>query len=525
VRTRSQIQQEFINKIESLKNDKEEISTKLHNKKRELRDLEQAFLKQTCIHDKEKQTLNEKITLFESKKKEMMEYYNNAIELINQEAIGIREDFEKELSEKDAKLEYFNIKSAELEKENFNILTNKTTMKSKVGNLESQLEENKKFVSEVQIKFDNILNNHISKSNAEKEKLKEEYELKMSEIQQHYENLINEMREEFEKTMYEMRRENEDLEEELNELSRKTQANMKASDPKIISEKITDLLAKQSSLKRELESVKLEKEKKIAEISSNFEREKELLNLKVLDLQLALKEYEQLGLVKSISNSKNSMSTAFNNNHNNISNNNRNNFIELEKEKRKWNGERDSLKRNVGELNNKIEKFENKIETLLRENETLKLTYLEDHHSPIHHYRGNNAGGSNNSFIKKNSRSNSIIGAMNNLENNINNNFNNLNAHANNNNNLNNKNSYTLNMQMNMSSPIGKQEPNLFSDNSEIGEYNICYDIASPQVNNINISADKKDYFNANNENKNYGKFGNGSLLGNHASSSKKIRK
>ena len=79
MRTRSQIQQDFINKIETLIKEKEDISDKLKNKKRELRDLEQAFLKQTCIHEKEKQSLNEKIDLFESKKKEMIEYYNNAI--------------------------------------------------------------------------------------------------------------------------------------------------------------------------------------------------------------------------------------------------------------------------------------------------------------------------------------------------------------------------------------------------------------------------------------------------------------
>jgi hypothetical protein len=60
---------------------------------------------------------------------------------------------------------------------------------------------------------------------------------------------------------------------------------------------------------------------------------------------------------------------------------------------------------------------------------------------------------------------------------------------------------------MNMSSPIGKQEPNLFSDNSEIGEYNICYDITSPQV---NISLEKKDYFNINSDYKIHTKYGNG---------------
>jgi len=515
VNTRADIKQEFINKIESLKKDKEEFISKLQNKKKELRDLEQAFLKQTCIHDKEKLSLNEKINAFESKKKEIMEFYNNEIEKINQESLGMRDDFEKEISEKDSIIGNLKSRIAELERENTGFLSNKSTMKTKVGNLENQLEENKKFISEVQIKFDNILNNHISKSNNEKDKIKDEYQLKLNQMEQRYEVLIQEMQEEYEKTMFDMRKENEDLEEELNSLSKQTQANMKASDPKIINEKINELLATQNNLRKELENVKVEKEKKIAEITSNFDRERELLNLKILDLELALKEYEQIGFNKNsgfstnISNSKNSGL--------NLSNFNNNNKYEFEQEKKKRKNEREGMRKNVGDLNMKIEKLENKIESLSRENETLKLTYLEKNHSPIHHYRGSsiNANNANNSYIKKNSRTNSNVG-INNLENNITTNLNqNMSNTNNNNNNLNflkKKNSFTLNMQMNMSSPIGKQEPNLFSDNSEIGEYNLCYDISSPQV---NISPDKKEYFHIN-ENKNIGKYANGNMSGNN---------
>ncbi len=418
-----------------------------------------------------------------------MEYYNNAIELINQESVGMREDFEKEINEKDLKIESLNAKISELERENRDILNNKSSMKNKVGSLENQLDENKKLISEVQIKFDNILNNHISKANSEKEKIKEEYELKLRQMEQRYEVLIQEMQEDYEKTMFDMRKENEDLEEELNSLSKQTQANMKASDPKIINEKITEMLSIQNNLRKELDMVKYDREKKTAELSSKYEREKELQNLKILDLELAVKEYEHLGFNKNnglSTNNSNRGSALFGN-------------IEHEKEKIKWNNERDSFKKNVGDLNSKIERMENKIESLLRENESLRLTYIEEHHSPIYPCRNANTN-NNNSFIKKNSRSNSMIG-MNNLDNNINN-FNN-----NSNNLMNKKHPFNLNMHMNMSSPIGKQEPNLFSDNSEIGEYNICYDITSPQV---NISLEKKDYFNINSDYKIHTKYGNG---------------
>lgn len=526
--TRKQIELDFINKIENLKNEKEDMNAKLNLKKKELRDLEQAFLKQTCIHDKEKQTLNEKITLFENKKKEIMEYYRNAIEVINQETTGMREDFEKEINEKEKIIEKLTSRISELEKENNSFISNKSNMKTKVGLLETQLEENKKFISEVQTKFENILTNQKNKNETELQRQENEYNQKIMDLKQNYENIIHEMEEDFNQKLMEMTKENEDLEEELNSLSRQTQANLKVSDPNLISKKISELLAIQTSLKKEIEQIKFEKEKKISEITSNFEREKEKLNLKILDLQLIIKDYEQLGFNKNIMNSnpnsntsaKNSSITKLssvnnyitgnnsNNNFNEHYNNNKtsgtnlnnlnNNNIEFEKEKNKWNVERENLKNNVGDLTVKIDNLENKIEILLRENEHLKLTYLEENHSPIHNYRVSNANNliSNpNSFLRKTSQSNSIIGS-NPTESNPNvNNFNNINHNF-----LNNKkNSFTLNMQMNMSSPIGKQEqlgklePNLFSDTSEIGEYNMCYDINSPQV---NITPEKNiDYF------------------------------
>lgn len=481
---RNQIHEDFENLIENLKKEKEDLSNKISNKKKELRDLEQAFLKQTCIHEKEKETLNEKINNFDIKKKEMIDFYKKSIEMINKETIGMREDFEKEINELKEENEKLMEKLNEADRENNTNHSNKAFLKTKVGNLENQIEDNKKFMAEVQKKFDNILNNQTAKANAEKEKIQIELNTKLLDQKSHYEELLREMEDEFNRKIIEISKENEELENELNILSKQTQANLKASDPDKISKRISELLSQQNKLQKDLDNSKSEKEKALNDLNSAFSKERDSFSLKILELELALKEYEQLGYSKtregSYLNNNNPNSTKFSSNNNNINSGS----MEFEKEKIKWNSEKENLKKNINGLNQKVEH-------LIRENDNLKLKYLEQNHSPIHNYRTTN--NTNNSFLKKTSRQNSIIG------NNVNDNSN---LNINNNNQPQNKNQkgLNLNMQMNMNSPMGRPEPNLFSDNSEIGEYNMCYDITSPH---LNISPDKNnDYYNFTSKNK-----------------------
>jgi hypothetical protein len=482
---RNQIHEDFEGLIESLKKEKEDLSLKVSNKKKELRDLEQAFLKQTCIHEKEKEILNEKNNNFEKKKKEMIDYYKKSIETINLETIGMREDFEKEINELKQENKKLKDKLNDADKENNTNHSNKAFLKTKVESLENQIDENKKFMTDVQKKFDSILNNQIAKANIEKEKIQVELNTKLLDQKSHYEELIREMEDEFNRKIIEISRENEELENELNILSRQAQSNIKASDPDKISKRISELLTYQNKLQKDLENSRSDKEKALNELNCNFQKERDLFNLKFLEMELALKEYEQLGYSKT----REGSSGYYNS--------------EYEKEKLKWNYEKDNLKKNINGLSIKVE-------NLLKENDNLKLKYLEKSHSPIHNYRNNNNINNNNnsnmninnSLLKKNSRQNSIINNNNNNNYNNNNNDNsNYNSNNNNNNNSynhfsqgnNKKKEFHLNTQINMNSPIGRPEGNLFSDNSEIGEY-----INSPH---LNISPEKNnDYYNFNNK-------------------------
>ena len=86
-------------------------------------------------------------------------------------------------------------------------------------------------------------------------------------------------------------------------------------------------------------------DKKINEINSNFEKEKNNYKKKIAEIEKNLREAEgKRGAL----------------------------LLESEKEKAKWDIEKDNLYTKVSELNDKIASLEKKNESLLRENERLK---------------------------------------------------------------------------------------------------------------------------------------------------------
>ena len=92
-------------------------------------------------------------------------------------------------------------------------------------------------------------------------------------------------------------------------------------------------------------SLKEEQDKKVSELILGFEKEKENLKKRIADLEKNLRETE----VK-----KGAL------------------LLELEKEKAKWNIEKDNLVTKYSELNDKLLRLEKKNENLLRENEKLR---------------------------------------------------------------------------------------------------------------------------------------------------------
>ena len=112
-----------------------------------------------------------------------------------------------------------------------------------------------------------------------------------------------------------------------------------------LTKKIEEMNQEKEKYRQIEDSLKEEKDKQISELNSNFEKEKENYKKKIAEIEKNLREAEgKKGVL----------------------------LLELEKEKAKWNIEKDNLITKYQELNDKMSTLEKKNENLLRENEKLR---------------------------------------------------------------------------------------------------------------------------------------------------------
>ena len=74
------MEKEYSDKIEKIEKDKEIIEDKYAFTKKELKELEHSYLKNTSLLEKEKAIVNEKLDTFENKLKETTDYYKKEID-------------------------------------------------------------------------------------------------------------------------------------------------------------------------------------------------------------------------------------------------------------------------------------------------------------------------------------------------------------------------------------------------------------------------------------------------------------
>ena len=378
--------------MDTLRKEKDELAAKISNKKREHRELEQAFLKQTCIYDKEKQQLNEKISNLESKMKEICEYYKFELDRISLDMNGLREESDLKANELKSTIDALRDKNLELERENRTNLTKKSDLKTKIELLENQIEESKISTLEMQSKCENFLKNALAKAQSEKEHLESEYEERLAFIDHDYLSALQKMEEE-NKKLIEVTRDHKEIEDELINLSRQASSSLKMNDPVLISKKIQELLNVQDNLRKELEATKLEKDKKIAELVSKHEREKEIYNIKILEYEIKMKNYGNSG-------------SGYDRKKTN------DNYFDIEKEKGKWKVEKDKLQGTIENLSLQIQKIEKKSDNLFKENEQLRTSQnnfpiLGELNKAVGNYNSNN-NYNNNCYNNNNFKSSNL---------------------------------------------------------------------------------------------------------------------
>ena len=349
VSLRSEVEREMSEKNERIKKEKDEIEAKLFAKKKEVRESEQNYLKQISILEKEKAILNEKLSSSEIKKKELIENYEKEIDNLNNTYRSMKDEKLKDSDYSGMQIDELRKRCSFLEitvSEKQSLYEkDKLLWEGRFKFLESQKDQSKKEQSENSKKFETLLENLQKKSSQEKEKIETNYQSQLSNMEQKFQNQIKELNENYTKINTELITSNKELEREIKSLNIEMDLRGKNLNSNDYDKKVTEMLNIQDKMKKEIDVLRREKEEKINEIITQYDKEKDILKNKNYEIENKQRELE----------SKRGQL-----------------LLESEKEKAKYSLERDHYESKVKDLQESLEKQDKKIETLLRDNEKLK---------------------------------------------------------------------------------------------------------------------------------------------------------
>ena len=347
---RNEVEKDLNEKFDRLKKEKTDLENKLLSKKKEMKELEQNFVKQGQINEKEKNDLNEKLASLQKKYDELSKNFD---------------------LEKNSNLKQINLLTKENDSFKTNLNSNGQTLRAKINELESQLQEKtsqyekdqilwegkikfieqqrdtlKKEQSDSSKRFETMLDTIQKKSNTEKENIENNAKITIANLEQKYQKQVKDLQENHNKLYSELLGNNKELEKELKALRLESEASKnKKVNSSELAKKIEEMNQEKEKYRKNEDALKEEQDKKITEINSNFEKEKNSYKKRIAEVEKNLREAEgKRGAL----------------------------LLELEKEKAKWNIEKDNLLTKYSELNDKLTSIEKKNENLLRENEKLK---------------------------------------------------------------------------------------------------------------------------------------------------------
>jgi hypothetical protein len=184
------------------------------------------------------------------------------------------------------------------------------------------------------------------KANAEKESIENNAKMTIANFEQKYLKKEKDLQDAHNKLYTDLLRSNKEMEKELKAIRiENDNIKNKKNNNNELAQKIEEMNKEKDKYRKIEDDLKEEQEKKLTEINSRFEKEKDNYKKKIAEIEKNLREAEgKRGAL----------------------------LLELEKEKAKWDIEKDNLFTKNQELTDRISFLEKKNETLLRDNEKLK---------------------------------------------------------------------------------------------------------------------------------------------------------
>lgn len=327
------------------------MDSKYEKTRKTLKEIEGTYNKQLAQLEKEKAIAQEKLSSFESKKQDLDSRYLQEVQALGLQNSQMKETFTAEKRVFLSEIEKFKGLYLQAEQEKNEILTNyerdKVLWEGKFTFLEGQKEQAKQDLVDALKKFELTLH-HLKKArNNEKDEQETNLNELLVSMEKKYQSQIQDINEGHQRVIQDYEERIRKLEKELRNLNEKLikETQGKLGHQLFNENRIAELQENEKYLKHEVETLKREREIKMVELQTVLDNERDIQKSKLSELELKYKESESR---------RNAL------------------IFEHEKEKAKWGLEKEHLIGQRNELQDFLEKLENRKETLLRENAKLR---------------------------------------------------------------------------------------------------------------------------------------------------------
>ena len=343
--------QDFQEKQEKILEEKGQLEAKYEKARKSLKEIEGTYNRQLAQLEKEKTIAQEKLGSFEAKRQEGEARYLQDINGLAMQNAQMKETFSAEKRVFITEIEKFKGLYIQAEQEKNETITNyerdKVLWEGKFAFLEGQKEQAKQDLVDALKKFELTLH-HLKKARNNE---KDEQETNLNELlvtmERKYQSQIQDINEGHQRVIQDYEERIRKLERELRNLNEKLikETQGKLGHQLFNESKLAELQENERHFRHEIDSLKQEREAKIVDFQRLLENERELFKGKLNEFELKYKESESR---------RNAL------------------IFEHEKEKAKWGLEKEHLIGQRNELQDFLEKLENRKETLLRENAKLR---------------------------------------------------------------------------------------------------------------------------------------------------------
>ena len=209
-------------KFDRIKKEKTDLESKLLNKKKEMKELDQNFLKQSQTNEKEKNDLSEKLNNLQKKFDELSKNYDQE-KNTNQKQINLltkeNDSFKTNLNSKGKNMKARIAKlEADLMEKTSQYEKDQILWEGKIKFVEQQRDTLKKENTKSSKRFEVMLDTIQKKCNAEKENIEHNAKLTINNLEQKHQKQIKDMQDGHNRIYSELTNNNKELEKEIKAL-------------------------------------------------------------------------------------------------------------------------------------------------------------------------------------------------------------------------------------------------------------------------------------------------------------------